>query len=374
MDRLHVDSRRYDAEYDRGIGTSSPASGATATQAPSSPQQAQHPQQQVRTLFNPDDPSRPAHVPQQQSARPPKREHPSHTRERERERERERARHTATQQGRSAYLPDHKGKSVRSGEFVAGPDEMMRDDWTSHHRHQQGSRRSGGPSERGSRRQQQPLQGVINGDAPRQLFDPRKDDPLRFAQVGAPYNAALAQGQHPPPPPMPQGTNGPQYNGRAGLPPGSRRSTALSSVDSETRSLASTVITLGSLRSTDGNEGTDRDAQRERRHRLDANPFVVHLRAAYKEIKDLEQALEEDGARMARVDAAAFAANNNEARAPSPTQHRGNDPTSSPVSAGPSSAGPLKISLDTYDDNFWIQLVNRHKKCARLLCRAIPRC
>jgi protein SMG6 len=133
--------------------------------------------------------------------------------------------------------------------------------------------------------------------APRPLFDPRKDDPVRFAVLarptaaGPPHQQAQAQGG---------GGGGGGGGGRA--PPTPKSSgdwVSASSTSSYTPSLASSSFTLSSGTTASSQSSAIFDHSRPRTEESGTNAFSIQLKRLYREITALEAKIMADDAAAA---------------------------------------------------------------------------
>lgn len=294
-DRVYSEGK-YDAEFDRGTN---PRAGPSNSN--SSSQQQQHSQQQqsssstsntTRGLFNPDGPlvSR------------------SESETRRREDGTLRKPRSKRDPVEAADLGNRKGKESKESfdsEEAEGGRSSSRSSKDRHRRRRDGEGRrredEGGVSTSTSQ-----LIGpsASNGtsNASRQLFDPRRDDPVKFAQGG--------------------GT--------------SSRKSKTASVMSDTRSFTGSIASLASVVSTSETLNVGGDAHSVNGGRSDdPNPLVSALRRAYRHITELETQLQDEHR------AAATAAAREE-----------------------ESGQGVRIQggAKKYDDDYWVKLATSHKK------------
>ncbi|CEQ41277.1 SPOSA6832_02989, partial [Sporobolomyces salmonicolor] len=295
--QLHrvYEKSRYDADFDRGT----PATSSSAT------------------LFNPNAPA---------SAQP----HSSHAHGPERRRERELREDGTARRPRSkrdAVDPADLGRRAGGGERAKDSKESLESIETDF------SGRT--KSSSGGRRRRRREEGEEGGEAAdggvsgrnRQLFDPRRDDPVRFVQSG---------------------------------PSPAARSSARAAAD--TRSVASNSAlsfnSAASVSEVNGGDGLGADdaasintansGRGAGASEQPSNPAMAKLKRAYREITDLETRLQDEHR-------AAMAA----AREREDDESGGAGSKGVRLQGAKNPGGPAK-----YDDEYWVKLANGHKQLA----------
>ncbi|GAA5868110.1 hypothetical protein JCM1840_006144 [Sporobolomyces johnsonii] len=298
---------RYDADFDRGT----PASSSSAT------------------LFNPNAPASASASAQHHSSHSHS-QHPSHSHGPERRRERELREDGTARRPRSkrdAVDPADLGRRAGGGERAKDSKESLESVETDF------SGRT--KSSSGGRRRRRREEGEEGGEAAdggasgrnRQLFDPRRDDPVRFVQSG-PSPAARS-------------------SARAAA---DTRSVASNSALSFTSAASASEINGGDGFGADdavsintANSGRGAGASEQ-----PSNPAMAKLKRAYREITDLETRLQEEHR-------AAMAA----AREREDEESGGAGPKGVRLQGAKNPGGVAK-----YDDEYWVKLANGHKQLA----------
>lgn len=284
QERIYSEAR-YDAEFDRGNASSSRA-GPSGTQPGGS--------SGARGLFNPDS----AHA---LAADARRREDGSSRRPRSK---------------REPVVADDLGWAKRgkdSKDSLESEDSGRPGSRSSkegrHRRRREGEsgrRREEGEAAGGSNPQLVGGSGAAAASS-RQLFDPRRDDPVKFSQGGGPL----------------------------------RKPTA-----SDARSFAGSVLSLASSVTTvsdaSGGQAESTQGPGSGRREGESNSFMMQLKRAYKDITDLETKLQDEHR-------AALAAAAREEEAGSGVRIQG---------------GGKK-----YDDEYWVKLATGHKQCVGLCVR-----
>lgn len=297
---------RYDADFDRSLGVE--RSSAASGPGPTGSKQSTGPQAATSRLYNPDAPVQPAQL------------EASHSRRRDRDRASELIREDGTvRRPRSKREPvelTDLGRRVAHRDHHQGTRDREHESKESLESEESavsagGTRASGRPGSRASREGPRPrrsrreggrrigedgeaLGGAsssslllrdtetathptsnshqVNVEKPRQLFDPRRDDPVKFG-AGAGSGSA----------------NAPQIGRKQGSAANDARSLAASpsAVSLAAPSIAlSDVISLGGPTGDDGASASSSSQQ--------GNAIVAQLRRAYREIMDLETRLQDD--------------------------------------------------------------------------------